>query len=130
MKYFCLLLLLAGACLATAAEPLRPGIYSGTWMGSPDGIRTSEGVSIAISTNRVNTFSFITIDPITGSQVLRCIPVRFVNARVLRERSSRTSAFRAVRQGSENSIRGWFRFSGRRILFYADYSSPLPPEEE
>ena len=128
MKYFYLLLLLAGSGLATAADPLRPGIYTGVWMGSPFGVRTSGDVGIGIGTNRLTSLSYATVDPITGSHIARYISARFVSERVLRQNGRHAPALRAVRQGGEDSIRGWFRMDGRRVIFYASYSHPLPPE--
>ena len=130
MKYFCLLLLFAGACLAKAVEPLRPGIYTGVWMGSPYGIRTSGGVEIGIGTNQFASLSYSEIDAITGSPRVRYLPAQLVGRRVLRQRGSRTPALRAVRQGALESFRGWFRIGGRTVIFYADYSAPLPPEAD
>jgi hypothetical protein len=99
-------------------------------MGSPGGFRTSHRVGLTIDSNQWVSVSYLQTDPITGTIFAKYIAARFVSPRVLRQRSSRTPAFRAVQQGEKNSVRGWFHMGGRRVFFYADYSAPLPPEEE
>jgi hypothetical protein len=130
MKYFALFFLLVGVCAGTAVTPLSPGIYTGLWMGSPGGFRRSDDVRLTIDSNQWVLVSYSQTDPITGSPVIRYFPARFVSERVLRQRGNRAPVFRAVQQGGENSVRGWFRIGGRRVIFYAHYRGPLPPEQE
>ena len=126
MKYICLLLLLSGALISRAVAPLEAGSYFGQWMGAPQGYVTGDSMRLVINTNREVELFYTERDPITGSTILKNVPARLIEQRIMRGRGN--ASMRGYSQWHGQSVRGWFRIQGRKVNFFAHLDSPSAAE--